>query len=311
MFALRSSPSSLVCDLRNTLLPAADGGFQLSAPRPRRATVRLGFDIYYAGGAENHEPDVGLSGGGGGGGGGGSAFSPAVSDYAGVFEAGDPARARESMNTNFLGERPSVSDEDDERAPRGAQEDNDLGGSGHRGRGFLGDRGHGAETRGGAGAPAALDDHDEGGAQGDEDGGLEEDFLFEMEGLKDERQQERGMRAAPTGGGGGGGSGGWGAAAASAASDRGARGRRGEVVVAGGGGGGGAAAPPNFHGTPTYASSLCPPSPSGRGKGVGAVATGAAGLGSGTTLRKPRVIAPRGTRCIGGGMYRLRLSTSC
>ena len=308
MFALRSSPSSLVCDLRNTLLPAAEGGFQLSAPRPRRATVRLGFDIYYAG-ADSHphgEADSGLDGGGGG----GSAFSPAVSDFAGVFEAGDPARARESMNNNFVGERPSGLVE--ERAPR--EDDIYLGGNNNNNGnrdGGLGGGEHGAMAGDGAAGPVAVDDDDgEGSVEGD-DGGLEEDFLlFEMEGLKEDRQQERGMRAAPNGGGDGGrtGSEGWGAsaiagaAAAAAASERGAGGRRGEV---------GAAPPRIFHGTRTYASSPSPSSPSGEGGTNKVAATGAAGVGGGTTLRKPRVIAPRGTRCIGGGMYRLRLSTSC
>lgn len=318
MFALRSSPSSLVCDLRNTLLPA-EGGFQLSAPRPRRASVRLGFDIYYAG-ADGGEAD----GGGLGSGGGGSAFSPAVSDYAGVFEVGDPARARESMNNNIGGEPLRPSGLVEERAPRYDDADHCVGGNGRREGGFLaaaagtGERG----AVGGSGAPGAfaLDDHGEGDGPEDE-GGLEEDFLFEMEGLK-EANQDEGMRVVPNGsssGRTGVGGAGWGAAAAATAagasfSHRGAGGR-GEAGASSGN------ALRKVHGTPpTHAS---PSSPSagekqhtgtGRGHvgGGAAVATGAPGVGGGgVALRKPRVMAPRGTRCIGGGMYRLRLSTSC
>eukprot|EP00903_Cladosiphon_okamuranus_P016628 g15336.t1 len=327
MFALRSSPSSLVCDLRNTLLPAAEGGFQLSAPRPRRASVRLGFDIYYAGGADGHysgEADGGTSSGS-------SAFSPTVSDYAGVFEAGDPARARESMNSfgaaAAAGARPTTGLVE-EQAPR----HDDLGGNRRQGSRLAAGTEERRRSSAGVDGVVARDDHEE--SSPEEEGGLEEDFLFEMEGLKDE---ERGMRVSnggsrTTGGGregGGGESEGWGAsaiagataaaaaAAAAAASNRGA-GSRGEVV------GGGAAAPGNFnfHRTPTTYASLSPScagsSYAGGEKqqqqcvGTASMATGAAGVGGGgTALRKPRVIAPRGTRCIGGGMYRLRLSTSC
>lgn len=309
MFALRSSPSSLVCDLRNSLLPAEGAGFQLSAPRPRRASVRLGFDIYYAGGGangsgESNGGDCGLGGSGGGG-----AFSPAVSDYAGVFEAGDPARARESMNNNNFG-----AEHQQQRAAPRAGDDFSDGRYDHR---FSQAPAAGVEEeqeRGGAvGGVAFSGDEDDGSSLAEEDdcgGLLEEDFLFEMEGLKEEEQLERqhdgsGMRVA--GNGRSGTSEGWAAAAATSAaaavavasSSRGTGSR-----VEGGGSG---SSPRNFYGTPTYASPGAGAAGGERKRVGGVVAAG----GGGTALRKPRVIAPRGTRCIGGGMYRLRLSTSC
>ncbi|CBN79275.1 hypothetical protein Esi_0196_0035 [Ectocarpus siliculosus] len=94
MFALRSSPSSLVCDIRDGW--AATSTAVLSAPRPRRASVRLIYPHYDSPPAAAADDRAAAAGGDDGGSvssGGRSAFSPAVSDYAGVFEAGfDPAQ---------------------------------------------------------------------------------------------------------------------------------------------------------------------------------------------------------------------------
>ncbi|CAN0008294.1 unnamed protein product [Pylaiella littoralis] len=373
---LHPSQTSLVCDLRGAVAAEAGMNFgqQLSAPRPRRQhSVRLGFDIYYGGttattAATNHVGDKLVDGGSGGGSNTSSrsSFSPAVSDYAGVFEAGfDPAQVRASMNRVVEVDPP---EQMEPQSPLGLAgnhhpEDEELEegpacATGSR-RGPLS---HLQEInrqqqlhQGGRLVRGATEEESAGEGEEDE----EIDFLFEMEGLKEpsvehfqHHHQQQHMRGridntnnGRGAGGGGGGGGCWSYAAAAAAATTAAAAAAAGVVAAGdnkrgiagvadrreesrsrGGDGGDmhtlqeqqldGATTTQVTSYRNNSSSIMPTSPGGAsatGKLAAAAAAAAstAGGGCGTALRQPRAIAPRGARCVGGGMYRLRLSTSC
>ncbi|CAM9682092.1 unnamed protein product, partial [Hapterophycus canaliculatus] len=226
MFSLRSSPSTLVCDLREGWASTSTtAAVHLSAPRPHRPSVMFGFDVSYDGVSAGS--GVGADGVGLGGSGGSStrgAFSPAVSDYAGVFEAGfDPAQVRASMTKKVVEVETASTARDSRMAqPRG------LGGAcgGIGGRGWPDLDGEACAVERGPLADGEDDyddgDEEEGDGQGydaigrndqDEE---ETDFLFEMEGLKElppaTREEVRENDCRGSGGGGacaGGAASGW------------------------------------------------------------------------------------------------------
>lgn len=296
MFGLRSSPSTLVvpCSLRGAVTAEAGMGFaplRLTAPRPKRAVMPV---MYY-------DAVSGSGGGGIGIGSGGQGYSPstaAVSEYAGVFESGcDPAQVRASLIcgsrrsatrvTQAQAASPSPLVEEAEAPPAPLS----LSGGG--------------QPRGCKGRGRADDDQDV-------------DCLFEMEGLmRDDGRAEEEEELTEKNVG---------------------ESRRSEIR-------GGMSA---HAGTPPHVGHSVEPAAAGAGAGAvtepaparvdggsGGVASTAwggwgapslavsgekaAGVGGGggvsnkapPLLRTPRVMAHPGRRCIAGGMYRLRLSTSC
>ncbi|CAM9672066.1 unnamed protein product [Ectocarpus sp. 8 AP-2014] len=341
MFALRSSPSSLVCDIRDGW--AATSTAVLSAPRPRRASVRLIYPHYDSPPAASAD-DRAAAGGddyGSVSSGGRSAFSPAVSDYAGVFEAGfDPAQVRASMSKEVVevgqAGAPAAAMAAEEAAALVVEERRAFaaGGGGARdcrewrdgddGAGIS--RGQHAAARSSAAALAAGG----GVAREEEDSSScceeEEDFLFDMEGLKDatiedqlednnnsNRRDSSGsssMRAAAAAAAadyyGYSRGGGWGTttAAAAAAVPVEVKGRNGGASCRG-------VVPQQQEGTTARTAAGRGLSPAAAAGGGATREVSYAGFKGAALLRTPRVIAPRGTRCVTGGMYRLRLSTSC
>lgn len=308
MLGLRSSPSTLVvpCSLRGAVAAEAGMGFaplRLTAPRPKRAVMPI---MYY----DVVSGATGSAGGdrGGGDSSGGLGFPPtaaavydlgAVSDYAGVFEAGcDPAKVRASLNR---GSHRSSTPVSSPPAPRAA----------------------------GPNAPVEEDDEPEeddsavfhavaGTASLAEGRGFEDDdigCLFKMDGVRDDVRAENGR-----------GSGsvhddGEGMRASEAAMYRqqpnpsvmavGAAGRAegraaASVAVEAGQG------PMPLYSAAAGGAAVSSSSTLHAGGGGGAGGK-MASVYKGTTaqLRTPRVIAPPGRRCVAGGMYRLRLSTSC
>lgn len=267
MFGLRSSPSTLVvpCSLRGAVTAEAGMGFaprRLSAPRPKRVVMPI---MYYA-------DVVGASAGGGGT---GLGYSPAagppsaaVSDYAGVFEAGcDPAQVRASLHRGSKPVETSVARaplEEEETTPASSVAYN------HGGRG----------GGGGGGGRSVFDD--------------EADCLFPMDGLKDSVPDRAGGVCS---------GGGIAAAAGGVGIDGGMSAAVGKtttpiVAVAAGGGKRSVHAP----------AATPPTAPRGAAVEKSAVYRGA----TMHQRRASRVIAAPGRRCVaGGGMYRLRLSTSC
>lgn len=305
---------------------------RLSAPRPKRAVMPI---MYY---------DV-VAGAAGDGGAGSVDYSPntaAVSEYAGVFEAGcDPAQVRASLNR---GSRRSATPILEAQASRAVVAAPSNGKTTTTAAAAL-------EAERDIATPSVTPCYDD---EEEEDGGEEGfddedvDCLFQLEGVKDERydnNNRRGVADDDTSKNI--------SSSSSCCRSSSNRGRRSE-------GGGmsahvrrstGPSAPIRFAPAPVVACSARPsyvrssPAPGRRGPDLNSGDAGEgdrramgmrprAGLrappaaapekiapttGSGppsvffkpTTLRTPRVIAPPGRRCVSGGMYRLRLSTSC
>ena len=299
---------------------------RLTAPRPKRAVMPI---MYY---------DV-VAGAAGGGGAGTVDYSPstaAVSEYAGVFEAGcDPAQVRASLNRGSRRSATPVLEAQASQAVVAAPSNRKTTTTG----------GAAIEAEREVAAPSVTRYDDEEGRgreeEEEEEGGFDDedvDCLFQLEGVKEERYDSNNKSVVEE-----------------TRSNNGFS-KRGGQSAGGGmsalvGRSAAPSAPSRFAPTPAVACSARPsrgrasPAPGRRGPdlnsgdagegdrgamgmrpraGLRAPAAAAAAekiapTGAGpsavffkaTTLRTPRVIAPPGRRCVSGGMYRLRLSTSC
>ena len=331
MFGLRSSPSTLVvpCSLRGAVTAEAGMGFaplRLSAPRPKRAVMPI---MYY---------DV-VAGAAGDGGAGSVDYSPgtaAVSEYAGVFEAGcDPAQVRASLNRGSRRSATPVLEAQASQAVVAAPS------NGKTTAGAL-------EAERDIATPSVTPCYDEEEEEGGGGGGFDDEdvgCLFQLEGVKEERYDHSNRRGVVDDD--------IGKNISTSCRSSSTRGRQ----SAGGGMSAhvrrstAPSAPIRFAPAPAVACSARPshgrssPAPGRLGPDLNSGDAGEAdrramgmrpraGLrapaaaspekiapttGAGppavffkpTTLRTPRVIAPPGRRCVSGGMYRLRLSTSC
>lgn len=281
MFSLRSSPSPLVvpCSLRGAVNTEAGMTFaprRLTAPRPKRVVMPL---IYYhneVGVPGNGNSSTGNGGSNGGGHDASAALGSSPSTYAGVFESGgDPAQVRASLNH---GSR---------RSSATPVHHSKLASQNHHEERVDRDNVQAGTHQLGTGEVRADD--------GDTD------CLFEMDGIKDSAVDAEassysaivcgvtgGRDADPT--------------VNVNASDEAARGCASASSANSIAGGDQPVIGREVPGTADMAS-MC---------GEKQVAVKSKGSTTSQHLRQPRVIGPGpGRRCIGSGMYRLRLSTSC
>lgn len=253
---------------------------RLSAPRPKRVVMPIMYyaDVVGTGAGLGYSPVMGSS-------------AAAVSDYAGVFEAGcDPAQVRASLNRGRAPAAAAAAGVEASVVSRAPLEEEETTPTQHSTGAYYD---HGG--RGGGGGASAFDD--------------EADCLFPMDGLKDSVPERAG--GVCSGGGGGGGC--TTAAAGAVGLDGGdimsaAVGKTTTtttvVAVAASGGG----AKRALH-APVAAAA--PPAASLRGSVADKSAVYRGTTPNHHRTRASRVIAAPGRRCVAGGMYRLRLSTSC
>lgn len=281
MFSLRSSPSPLVvpCSLRGAVNTESGMTFaprRLTAPRPKRVVMPL---IYYhneVGAQGNGNSSTGNGGSNGGVHDASAALGSSPSTYAGVFESGgDPAQVRASLNHGSR--RSSATPVHHSKL---ASQNNHEERVDH-------DTAQGGTHQVGAGE-ARADDGDT-------------DCLFEMDGIKDSAVDPEASSYSAVG---------CGVTGRDAdhltinvnASDEAARGCASVSSVNSIAGGHRPVIGRDIPGTSDLAVVY----------GEKQVAVKNKGPTASQHLRQPRVIGPGpGRRCIGSGMYRLRLSTSC
>lgn len=284
-----------------------------------------------------------VAGAAGSGGAGSVDYSPstaAVSEYAGVFEAGcDPAQVRASLNRGSRRYATPILEAQASQAVVAAPSN-----------GKTTTRASAIEAEREIATPSVTPCYDDEEQEEGEEGGFEDedvDCLFQLEGVKEERCDSNNRRGVVDNGI----SKNISSSCRSSSSSRGGQSARGGMS-AHVGRSAAPSAPIRFAPAPAVACSARPsdgrssPAPGRRGPdlnsgdaregdrgtmmgmrpraGLRAPAAAAAeksvpSAGAGppavffkaTTLRTPRVIAPPGRRCVSGGMYRLRLSTSC